>query len=406
MHRDPLTIALASALLLTIGVAAGGFLSRRTGVAGPFAVALGIRLVYGFVNYGLTRSLDNDGAAYDRDAMRIVAAWRGEGPPAELIAGKEGWSYILAAFYSILGHGPEVGVVLNCLAGSAVVIVVAGICRQLQWDRALRPAAWLVALWPVSFLWGPLLLREALVTLLLSVALLGAVLVRLGRWAGGLSVLLLSGVSLIWMRGGLAYLVLIGLPLLTALTTMWRTEDMPRSVRSMIAIAVGIAIVAPVALSALSNSTYFDMDQAAKTAVALDYGTTGFTSAGIGEQGAVMAFVYTALGPLPHQWVNIGLLSAGIDAVLWLVVWVFVVQGSRLDLPNSWFKLLSVAPSLALMAYVSASATNFGLIMRFRALALPLLAPLAAAGFSAWRDKRRSDSGPASSKSVGRVPAS
>ncbi|MDI1290659.1 MAG: hypothetical protein PSX37_12010, partial [bacterium] len=94
-----------------------------------------------------------------------------------------------------------------------------------------------------------------------------------------------------------------------------------------------------------------------------------------------------AFGPFPWQLTNPSLALAGIDAFLWLGVWALcVIATMRLKVRAE--AVLFILPTAALIVYLAANSSNFGLIIRLRGLAIVLVAPLAALGWVIWRQRR------------------
>lgn len=362
--------------------------ARRFQVLRATAVALALRVGYGFANYLLTRGQVGDAIGYDRDARELAGAWATAGQQIDLVAGKEGWIYILATVYRAVGHAPEVGIVLNALVGSATVVVVAATCQALAWDKARKPASWLMALWPVSVLWGPLLLREAIVAFLMALGMLGASLLVSRRVIPGFVLVAVSGVLMIWMRGGLAFLLLVGMPLVAAAAISLSSRSSGRIVKSIALAGVALAVALPALGSRFSGVNYFDAERTQIVARALDTGGTGFSSAGVSTGGA-WQYVNTLVGPLPTSWVNPSLLFAGVDAALWIAIWTLSYIGYRNLETNRWAVLLAVVPTLAMLLFLGQSATNFGLIIRLRGLAIPLMAPLVGYGIATVLERRK-----------------
>lgn len=383
------TAVLAGLALLTFSVVVLSILGRSLNVLAPTLAALGLRLAVAVFNFVGGRSLVGDEMAYDRDALDLVSNWRGLGPPPDLSQGKEGWPVLLAHVYSNFGHAPELAILLNVIVAAMTVLVVAASCRALGWNSSARAAAWIAALWPTAVLWGPMLLREAIVTLLLAFAFLGTALLGNRRVLAGLPLLVISGTLMTWMRGGMLYFVLIVLPVSAVLATIVTSRRTGRGYRVLAVSAAMLVVLLPSLTSSLQDSVSFDADRQQVVAEALNKGTTSYGAAGLSTDNSVLMFVYTAVGPPPTALANPGLLAAGIDAMLWLAMWFFAVYGWR-KLPDArWGLLVCMVPSAVLLLYLSEIATNFGLIMRMRALLIPLMAPAAAIGVKHWISQRR-----------------
>ena len=198
--RDPSAALLAVILLVTVSFGVLVMLGRVHGVAIIACLAFALRALRG-VDVQLS-GYASDAAQYDYFGQELARYWQHVGPDPGAWLGKDGFPTVLAIIYTILGHAPEVGYLVNALAGGLTVLVVAAIVAQMGWLPAIKPAAWLVALWPVGVLWGGLLLREAIVTLLLAVGLWGTVRLYKQHYLPGIAAVLAAGILMVPMRGG------------------------------------------------------------------------------------------------------------------------------------------------------------------------------------------------------------
>jgi hypothetical protein len=195
------------------------------------------------------------------------------------------------------------------------------------------------------------------------------------------------------MRGGLAFLVLIGMPLTAAAAINLRFKLRP----STIFFAIVATAVTFVMLSYLSQyfegSRYFEY----RTDVSVEQnsGNSSFAQAGLGEgavsqslSGHALRVPLTAFGPLPWQVTNPSLLLAGIDALLWIGIWALCFVATR-RLRERSEAALFIVPTAALIVYLATNASNFGLIIRLRGLGIVIVAPLAALGWVILRNQNR-----------------
>lgn len=390
MVRDPSAALLAVILLVLLSYTLLILLGRVHGVVLAACAAFTFRALRG-LDVQLSGYV-SDAVQYDGFGVELARYWQQTGPDPGSWLGKDGFPTILAIIYTTIGHAPEVGYLVNALAGGLTVLVVAATTAQMGWYDAVKPAAWLVALWPVGILWGGLLLREAIVSLLLAVGLWGSVRLYKLHFASGAAAIILSGVAMIPMRGGLAFLILIGMPLTAAIAANIRLRlSVP-----MIILAIGAAGLAFVALGLLGQ--YFDgsryFEYRADVSSEQNTGNSSFNQAGLGSgavnpslSGHAVRTALTAFGPFPWQLTNPSLLLAGIDALLWVAIWALVILAAR-HLRNRAAALLFILPPAALIVYLAANSSNFGLIIRLRGLAIVLVAPLAALGFEIWRRQR------------------
>lgn len=390
MSRDPVAAFLGTFMVLAIGIVLIALAGRKLGIVGIALIALGLRGARG-VQSLLTGEID-DAAAYDNFAVNLANHWQNNGPDPGAWLGKDGFPAILAAIYSYLGHAPEIGYAINAVVGGLAVVVVAATTAQMGWGSAVRPAAWIVALWPVGIVWGGALLRESIVTLLLAVGLWGTVrLYQLYVGSGALAIAA-AGLAMMFMRGGLAFLILIGMPLVAAIATNLRNK----ASMSRWALGAGVMVVAVLAFNVLNGyfaeGRFFEY----RPEVSLDQnsGTSSFAAAGLGKSALnqslfahVLRVPTAAIGPLPWTVTNLSLLQAFLDGLLWIIVWTSAIFAT-IKLAKRADALLFTLPILSLVVAIAANASNFGLIVRLRGQGIVLIAPLAALGFVYWRERR------------------
>jgi hypothetical protein len=390
VERDPSAALLAVLLLICFSFAILMFLGRIHGVVLIACIAFAARALRG-VDVQMS-GYASDAAEYDYFGQELARYWQQMGPDPGSWLGKDGFPTILAVIYTLIGHAPEVGYLVNALAGGLTVLVVAAICYQMGWYPAIKPAAWLVALWPVGVLWGGLLLREAIVGLLLGVGLWGTVRIYKQYYLSGAAAIIGSGLLMIPMRGGLAFLVIIGMPVTAAIAANVRVRLSVTTILFGI-VAAGFTFVALQFLAEyFDGSRYFeyraDVSQEQNT------GNSSFAQAGLGSgavdpslSGHALRSILTAFGPFPWQLTNPSLALAGIDAFLWLGIWTLCIYAVR-KLKVRADAALFILPTAALLVYLAANSSNFGLIIRLRGLAIVLVAPLAALGWVVWRRSR------------------
>ncbi|MHB1163643.1 MAG: hypothetical protein ACYC3K_00180 [Candidatus Nanopelagicales bacterium] len=391
MQRDAAAALLANLVMIALPIAVLLAFGRRHGVAIAALTAFAARVLRGWqvqVNGDFS-----DGIQYDSFAVTLARYWADAGPDPGAWVGKDGFPAILAGVYSVVGHAPEIGYLLNAFAGGLSVLVIAAATAQMGWGRAVRPAAWIVALWPAGIAYGGMLLREASVSLLLAVGLWGAVRLYKMKVGSGIAAIAAAGLAMVFMRGALAFLVLIGMPLAAVLASTLRGKvSAPR-------MAVGAAVTgfAVIALGRLSD--YFAdsrlFQYRPEVTLAQNVGASSFGEAGVGTAaldqsvgGHLARIPLTALGPLPWQVTNVQLAQAAVDAALWVLVWAAAIYGIA-SLARKAEALLFVLPQVALIVALSTSASNFGLIIRLRGQGIVLVAPLAAIGIVHLIDRHR-----------------
>lgn len=390
MAQDPLTGWMAVAVILLFGCLLVLPWASRHGVLKQSLAAGGLRLAWGLGQY-LTWGLTDDPVRYDRLAVEVALGYRS---PGELVTGKEAFPLLLAFQYRLFGHQPITGIVLNAVMSAAIPVLVAQICRNLDWPKAAGGAAWLVALWPPSVIFAGTLSREALVGLLLAASLWGASIARKGGLLIGIGALMVAGVSLLSARGGLALVPFVILPALLAFEAA-SSRSMGRVGRSagVLAVLVGGALYMTLASNVVNEAQYFDSERIDQLSSGLDTGTLGYSGAGAAAPGSAsllsgfLGLPNAAVGPMPWHWGSLPLVVVGLEGLAWVALWYFTWVGRRHAMPR-FSSLYCILPAIALLFYTAMTVTNFGVVMRIRSLELVFIAPLAVHGYQSWRHNR------------------
>lgn len=339
---------------------------------------VGLAVVFGFF-YGDFGNAP-DGGVYDRQAMTVAERWgvigyeiRGR----ELAEGKEGFPIIMGVVYSLGGHVPFAGVLLNCGVVALTAIVTACATRSLIGSVSLRFLTFMFMTWPMFIVMGPALLREALCWLGLALVALG-----ISTWRQSslkASVLLTLGWSLVWwIRTPVAWLIVIGV--VTSLSVIFLRRRFGN---------VGVAVAGLLALVALiqfsptllemsgSDSERLDVVRGAlaRTATSAYSVNAGPLEAVIGESGFLLANLpHIAFGPFPWElgpavvwlWILVG-------SAYWWATMILIWHSYRSKpLEDETVVLLVIAATL--LVGMGATMTNYGIVVRMRAM--PMIALL------------------------------
>ncbi|MGD8199089.1 hypothetical protein ACQE98_00325 [Ornithinimicrobium sp. W1679] len=391
--------ALSVATLVVLGAVVVVLASRLSKVSGAAPVLLtlfGAHLAWSLSTFALAEFVLPDEVYYHRLAIGVSEDLRlGRAPDVTLIEFKAGWVYVLGALYALLGEMPQVGLVLNATLMSLVPVAVARATHELGWERAVAPALLASCVAPAFLMWGSRLLREGLILLALSI-LVAAAARFMTRPAAGSA--LLVGATL----GGLYYVrgtaaLIVGISLLLVLVVVRASHGGALSLRLQLILAAG----APLAFVGLEyGATFFgwDIDQAnlslSYTNAVAESSIFGGSVAAVSSPVDVLVRTATVLptallGPLPWQMTlsPVGLIAA-IDAVSWWFLVYYALRGWA-DPSTVKGRWLCVLPALALVASLTLTTGAFGALIRYRAMALPFIIPLAMVGFTRQRDRAR-----------------
>lgn len=354
-------------------------------VVGHFLV--GLMLQYG--------GLASDAREYHVDAFQLSAYWGGDAPSAPVLTdGKQGWVWLLATIYLVISPHLSLGIAVNAVLLAAVPLIMFGIVREFARRETADRAALLVFLVPAQWLWGSLPLREASVTMILSISTWATIaVVKRGR-ASAWVALGLSLVALLAFRGSLSIVVTAAVVAVVLLTTAGGRTSTPAKVLAVPAI-IAMGIFGQVALSTAGSDISVERIGAVRTSQSVN-ASTGFDTRsptdGVGGAvgNATSVFPRIVMGPFP--WEISGALVALIpDAIFWWFAVIYAFLGSRTVVGRRELLPL-LLPLLGLLVALSVYSGNYGTMMRLRAGGLVYMIPLMALALE-QRSGRRTPSG-------------
>jgi hypothetical protein len=343
------------------------------------------------VSPSLTLYAGPDAVGYQQGALQLLASWHGNVPAPYLPVSKEGFYYLLAGIYWLLGVHPLAGVAVNSFFSAAIVPIAADTTDRLFGTMPARHVAMLSAILPGFLLWPGQLLREAGILFLLAVA--ANAVVRLTGRATLLRVLVF-GIACAFMfivRGNVAVMATTGF-----LGAMIFGR---RSLSSGLAVAlVGFACIVAFAVLISSSAALRDLFAQANLsqvdAVRGDLAGAGSSFAStvnISTPAAALRFlpfgvVDLLLGPFPSAGASarqaVGVADA---AVMWFLV-PSLVRGIRIGWWRTRRRVATVLfPAMAVAALLGLLLGNYGIAVRERPQVLVLLLPLLGLGLATRR---------------------
>lgn len=397
--------ALAGAVVLMIGGTLLSVLVRFFGageaqldarVARWTIVAAGVRLLVGSVALAfpaLAGYVGPDAADYHLFAIAVADHWVRGGTAPGLYAGKEGFTLALAALYWIFGPHPVAGVFANCLAGAALVPVVADTTRRLFGRAAAAYVCPYVALLVGLVLWPSQLLREAGVFLLIAVGANAAA--RMVNIVRVVPVIALAGsvALLLTFRYYVAVLLTGGLILGLAISKRWvggiGSGATTAGLLLAVVLGLGLGVTGARLAQEASLSSADQVRRDSARSASSGFGQDADVSTRSGALRVLPVSIPSfLLGPFPWQVRGLRHVPALIDAV---VLWTL--------LPKLWrgWKAAGVAigrqryligmPTFVLVAALSLVIANYGTAVRSRNQVVVLLLPLIGLGVAARRER-------------------
>lgn len=353
---------------------------------GAFCVHLALGLL--LFKVGQTTFFPSDAGTYDGGARQILEHWTRGLPFDPLPSGKEGFFYLLAGLYRVLGPYAEAGLVVNAALAAALVPVVTDTARRLFGPPAARYVAPLVVLLPGLLLWTSGLLREAGVCFLIAVAGNAAVRLTSRISPQAVTVLTLSLAFLFTFRGNVALIVAGGL---VAGVAFGRAELVSGLSTGLGAMAILLLVVAGLGLgySGYNKSVNADLGQVETVRSDLSTSASGFApEADVSTTGGALSYLplgFTSffLGPFPWQLQSARQLVALPDVLVWWYLLPSLVRGIRSGRTMGGRRILVlVVPALMAGLMLALLIGNFGTVIRERVQVTVLLVPFIALGLA------------------------
>jgi hypothetical protein len=401
----------ALALLVRTVVAEGRPDERSRLLRWSVASMAGHLLLGAIVTFtGAADYIGPDARYYHLAALGILRHWNGSPAFPDISPGKEGFPYLLAASYRLLGPSEFVGLVLNATMAAAMIPLLTEATRRFFGDEPARYAAPAVVLIPGLIVWPAQLLREAGVLFLMSVAAYCAPRIWDGSKLARLIIILFLGLSVALMftfRSYAATAMAVGLLLGIALnqrSILFGLGTLAATAAVLAAFLIGLGI-GERGLRAVTGADLETLSQFQRRSGTGEDIESGFTygppirSPLQALPWLPLAIVRVALGPGPWEiettrqlpaladaafvWLSLPFLFAGLHAALFRRS-VFTIDSRRLA---PWMLVL---PASAMALAMALGIGNYGLLIRQRTQISLLMVPFLALGCSILFDRYRS----------------
>ncbi len=337
-----------------------------------------------------------DSYTYHSFAVDILGRWTIGLPGPDLPAGKEGFYYMLAGIYWVVGAHTAAGLAVNATLAAAVVPLMTDATSRLFGAEAAKRVPPLVALLPGLFLWSAQLLKEAPILFLIAVATMCAVRILDRSSLGAMFGLALSLSLLFTFRAWVALVVAGGM---AAGLVLGRRQLASGIGVGLAAVGLVVGLVA-LGLGASGYRAAVETDLAQANAVRQDLATAGSgfdADVDVSTSSRALSYLPRGLttflfGPFPWQIRSARQLPAVPDVVVWWLLipslWRGLRAATRLAGRKISILLLPAATTAILLAL---SIGNFGTVVRERAQVTILLLPLIALGLSLRPAARREE---------------
>ena len=334
-----------------------------------------------------------DQAGYDYLPTLILHSWEGEAgiPVSSLVpqfADRQGYFFLVAIQYFVLGPSFIVPRFVNCLAGATLVYYAFSLATQAFGRSAGRVAAVWVAFFPSLMLWSALNMRDIWLALSVAAILWHALLLRERFRGASLATIV---VHLIWIQFTRPYLVVIMLAAVTAVFGLARAKHLVRD------IAVGVLILGTLfglrqtlglgdeglAWLELARISAYRDTMAGPTVGASGYlRGVDLTDSGTLVTFVPLAVVYFLFAPFPWQMFVARRLITAPEMLLWYWSMPYVLRSTRAVLGDRSGNRLALLLATGIITIAFAVGTaNVGLAYRYRAQLISLYLAFAAAGY-------------------------
>jgi hypothetical protein len=315
-----------------------------------------------------------DAGIYQSQALAIQRHWASGAPlsPATF-PGKEGFPYMLAGLYTVLGNGPILGIVVNAVLVAALIPLVADTGARLFPESDARYLCPILVLLPSLVVWPSQLMREAgaifLIALIVNASLrLNA---RPSIWAG--AVIAVSSALLLTFRAPVAIVVLA----CVVLASIFVERPLSRMILPYSFVVAGTLILVlgvGIGYSGLRDSLGLGLPRLDKyrETVTGDSVNTSISSGAIDTPGGALAalplsIARFSLGPFPWELGSKRELPAVAETIGWLALLPALFYGLR----HSWDlrsrrAVPSLVAALLLVPALALIAGNYGLMLRER----------------------------------------
>ena len=244
---------------------------------------------------------------------------------------------------------------------------------------------WLAALYPALFIWGTLLLREAITWFFLALLSLAAAGLVTRKSVLGNAVLMgLAFAGLLTFRGSVAIAVIIAL---IAAVVVARRGGI--SVYLALALAAAVVFLTPLADQVDAIFGRYNFEQLDSSREALRRTADSAFSTGSGGPLTAIVTVLPRVLFGPYAWEGNTGLAGVIDGLLWVALLVPAVYGFA-NAANKRALTVLLLPSATLLIVLAMTSGNYGTMVRLRVQVAIFLIPLAAAGLANLRHRRRS----------------
>jgi hypothetical protein len=347
-----------------------------------------------------------DGGTYHSYATGILNHWNLGFPIPDITSGKEGFPYLLAGIYWLVGPHIEIGLIINAALAAAMVPVMHDTTRRLFGPAAARYIPALVTFVPGFLLWTSLLLREA--GILFLVAVIANCATRLsGRLSPGPLLVLPVALGLLFsFRGNVALVMTMGVVLALVISRGQTIGGFALGAGTSTVIFV-VIVVLGLGYSGYQFSSGADLEEVNVIRSELSRANSGFAEdADVSTTSNAIVYLPIGLPNLllgPYPWMIKSTRQAFLlpDLLVWWWLLPATWRGLRAGIRTAGRRTaILLLPGGMIAVALALVIGNFGTTIRERPQVLLLLMPFVALGL-AVRQHPQVQAAPSTSPSVG-----
>lgn len=394
----PLVIFLALGLLLVQLAARATPESDQQWMRNLLLAALLIRLVVAtaFALYPSLRVFHEDANSYEARGMSLAAMWSGELPSMVFPAQNAGYTYLAGALYFVFGGYQVVLSYFNCLVGTLLVFLVYRLALRFFHPKVGRFAALLVGLLPSMILWSAVALKDALMTLLLVVALSSCVALKERVNLVSVAGVVLPMAAIQSIRFYMLYFVGFAVAVSLILDRGGRLLTGVYKQIFLVLVTVGLFVMLGLADNTEASTSYFSLEQASsyRRGMAVSARSGFDQDVDISTPVAALSYLPTGVAyllwaPFPWQLTSLRPLLAAPETILWWFLFPATVRGILLAVRSRFSETSALLIfSITLTGAYSLIQGNVGSAFRLRTQILVFLFIFCAAGIYAKRLRR------------------
>ena len=353
-----------------------------------------------------------DAAFYHENALVILNWWEGVGPNPfggvwQTLMAKQAWSVLIATIYWFVGVQPAAVVFVNVLIVALTAVITASTIREIK--PSFRPS-WLFACFfiaaPFITIFAVSMGREALYWAGTALMMLASAKLLNRKWLWGFIIFVGSAVVLICLRPTLAIPQIFAF--LIPLYVIWVISLLPITTRKLVRISLVGLVLALSIVPAKNLITVGAYDIDVTRTILSESATSGFDPDSFvspegskstavepseledasGDTGAtsgnsLVDYVINSLQTLPR-----GLFGPFVTelkpspvmviAFINLIYWLLLLALTIIGLLKKWQPAhggAALAIASLIIAVISSLLTNYGILIRFRAIALVIVMP-------------------------------